>query len=112
MSRNRVQVVDVHKDSLKKMGFTDFQDWASKPGNVYVGRNMSFYVPGATKSKWSNPFSAKKYGRSECIQLFRESIADRHEEIRRDLSDATSLGCWCHPDPCHADVLADILNQQ
>jgi hypothetical protein len=99
-------VVDVHKEALVKRGYRDFADWAARPGHVYVGRNMSFYVKGAVASPWANPFSAKKHGRDECIAMYREWIKDRHDEVRHALSGALELGCWCAPEPCHADVLS------
>ena len=58
-----IVVVDVHKAELVKRGYRDFADWAARPNHIYVGRNMSFYVPGAHGSKWANPFTVKKYGR-------------------------------------------------
>ncbi len=44
-------VVDVHKEALVKRGYRDFADWAARPGHVYVGRNMSFYVKGPSRRR-------------------------------------------------------------
>lgn len=46
------RVVCIKKAELKKRGIADFQAWDSDPNHLYIGRNMSFYVPGTLKSKW------------------------------------------------------------
>jgi hypothetical protein len=51
------KVVNCKKNELNKLGYADFAEWLkSSPDHVYIGRNMSFYVPGAVGSKWGNPF--------------------------------------------------------
>ena len=60
-SKEETTVVNVKKAELKKLGYKDFADWNSRENTHYIGRNMSYYVPGAYGSKWGNPFSTKKY---------------------------------------------------
>lgn len=71
----KTKVVNVKKATLIKNGYKDFQDWVNKPNHVYIGRDTSFYVPGAKASKWANPFPVKKYGRDKCLELYRDYIA-------------------------------------
>lgn len=85
-----------------------------EPYDVYIGR----------PSKWSNPYThikdkktLAKYvvdTREEAIQKFREYIEtgdgkhllnDLHE-----LKDKT-LGCWCHPESCHGDILLELVDK-
>jgi hypothetical protein len=65
---------------------------------VYIGRNMSHYVPGATVSKWANQFKADKFGRDGCIEKYREYILG-NEELMKELPSlkGKTLGCWCKP---------------
>ena len=72
---------------------------------------MEFYVPGAKKSKWSNPFSVKKYGRKECLVLYEDYI--RNSSLINDIKELENctLGCWCSPESCHGDILIKILNE-
>lgn len=80
-----------------------------QPYDVYVGR----------PTKWGNPFSHKndtlaKFKvdtREEAVAAYRQWItegdgmyllADLHELKRK------VLGCWCEPEACHADVLAEL----
>jgi Domain of unknown function (DUF4326) len=80
--------------------------------DVYIGR----------PSKWGNPFSHlensaalfKTGTREEAIQKYKEWILSSPklvEEVRRELKGKV-LGCWCHPLPCHGDVLAEIANKE
>ena len=44
------------------------EKWLNLSNNhIYIGRNMTFYVPGSVKSKWSNIFKVKECGRDECL---------------------------------------------
>ena len=108
-----MSVVNVRKAELRRSGYADFEEWAADSSHVYVGRNMTFYVPGTVGSKWRNPFSVKKYGRDECLRRYEEYIRstpalyDALSEL-----DGKILGCWCHPERCHADVLLHLRAEQ
>jgi paraquat-inducible protein B len=54
------KIINIKKNELKKLGYDDFKDWISSENNVYIGRNMSFYVPGAVGSVWQNPYHVDK----------------------------------------------------
>ena len=45
------KVVNVSKKELNKLGYDNFAVWSANPSNIYIGRNMSFYVKGANASK-------------------------------------------------------------
>ena len=69
--------------------------------DIYIGR----------PSKWGNPFEIGRDGtREEVIEKYRFYLLrswllnDIHE-----LKDKV-LGCWCHPLPCHGDILAELAN--
>jgi hypothetical protein len=61
------------------------------------------------KSIWANPFKVKDYGREEAIRRYRAwllrqpALLARLHELRSKV-----LGCWCHPERCHGDVLAEL----
>lgn len=116
-------VVCVKKEALTKRGIKHFLEWKHRPNSVYIGRNMDFYVTGATASKWGNPFTVKKYGLDECLRLYEEhvrktpSLYDALEEL-----DGKELGCWCKqlvadpvkgkPSACHGDVLVKLVKEK
>lgn len=74
-------------------------------GAVYVGR----------PSKWGNPFKIGKHGtREEVIDKYRVRITacisnNPHVYDLTELK-GKDLVCWCHPQPCHADVLLELAN--
>lgn len=74
-------------------------------GAVYIGR----------PSKWGNPFVIGADGdRDEVIRKYEELIKSTPrfcEEIKRELK-GRDLICWCHPSPCHGDVLIRIANEE
>lgn len=72
--------------------------------DVYVGR----------PSKWGNPFVIGRDGtRQQVIDKFEAYLLTTPAlfgalgELR-----GKSLGCWCSPLPCHADVLARYANER
>jgi hypothetical protein len=75
----------------------------SSGGRVYVGR----------PSKWGNPFVIGRDGvRDEVIAKYRAWVVKQpalmnalHELRNKDLI------CWCAPEACHADVLAELAKQ-
>jgi hypothetical protein len=76
-------------------------------GAVYVGRA----APGLRKSPYANPYRVTKYGLYESLRLYRLH-AERFDAaaLHRDLA-GRDLACWCKPDqPCHADVLLELVN--
>ena len=115
-------VICVRKASLQTRGYTDLSSWLRNPAHTYIGRNMVFYVgPGAEHSKWANPFSVKKYGRGECLRMYREYVLTGVNPVTKkkrkggalvgDIEElrGKALGCWCNPDPCHGDILVELL---
>lgn len=78
--------------------------------DVYVGR----------PSKWGNPFSHlpesaagfKVSSRQEAIDRYREWVVNQ-PDLMADLPSLAGkvLGCWCHPRPCHAEVLAEMADE-
>jgi hypothetical protein len=71
--------------------------------DVYIGR----------PSKWGNPFEIGIDGtREQVIAKYRDWIQTQSElmEALPELQ-GKRLGCWCHPKPCHGDVLAELANR-
>lgn len=66
----------------------------------------------ARPSIWSNPFEIGKDGtRKEVIEKYREYLLDnpilmgKIKELKGKI-----LGCWCAPQACHCDILAELAN--
>ena len=82
------------------------------PYDVYIGR----------PSKWGNPFTHLKDGktlakhivgsRDEAVEAYREWITNGEgKHLMKDLPELKNkvLGCWCHPQSCHGDVLSELV---
>lgn len=73
--------------------------------DVYIGR----------PSKWGNPFVVGRDGkRGECVDLYRDWILNgRGKYLLNDLHELRGkvLGCYCKPNKCHGDVLAELANK-
>lgn len=76
---------------------------------VYIGRAMPRQRLAA--SGWGNPFKIGEDGtREEVIEQYRTWIAV-HPELRARLPElkGKELACWCFPQPCHGDVLVELV---
>jgi hypothetical protein len=64
-------------------------------------------------TKWGNPFKIGVNGDSRglVIKRYWEYIQTRPDLIKAipELK-GKRLGCWCHPLPCHGDLLAILAN--
>jgi len=81
--------------------------------DVYIGRHNTYRrLP---PSPFSNPFVVGRHGdRDQVLQKYRTYIYNRllaEPELRRQLEELRGkrLGCWCHPKPCHGDILIEWL---
>ena len=70
---------------------------------TYIGR------PG----KWGNPYVIGQHGsREECIAKYEKYIMKQRDLIKSlpELA-GKRLGCFCHPKPCHGDVLVKLVKR-
>ena len=71
--------------------------------DVYIGR----------PSDWGNPFVIGKDGdRADVIRKYRNWIMRQPELISRAKKELRGqrIACWCKPEDCHGDVLAEIAD--
>ncbi|WP_420935492.1 DUF4326 domain-containing protein [Alteromonas sp. A081] len=86
---------------------TEYQSQKSTPNYEYIGRG----------SYWGNPYSMFEEGddREEVIRKYKydfdfEKFPYKEKKEVYKLA-GKRLGCFCKPESCHGDVLADFLNQ-
>ena len=108
-------VISVKKENLNKLGYRDLENWLENPNHLYIGRDMSFYVKGANKSKWCNPYNVKKFGLEKCLELYTEYVKESGLIDQIGELEGKVLGCWCRVDDrpetvCHGDILVKLLS--
>jgi hypothetical protein len=94
------RVINIKKDET-------FAGVKSNAAYEYIGRG----------SYWGNPYSmfAEGDSREEVIRKYKYDF-DNEKFPKKDKSEVYKLagkrlGCFCKPDACHGDVLADFLNE-
>lgn len=85
---------------------TEYKGQKSTPGYEYIGRG----------SYWGNPYSMYEDGedREEVIRKYKydfdfEKFPNKDKKEVYKLA-GKRLGCFCKPEACHGDVLANFLN--
>lgn len=96
--------------------------WQQDDYDVYVGRGEGGdahmnNTPVGERGWLGNPYPKEEYGRTECIERFREDFENRLEDdpaFRRAVRSLAgkTLGCWCQrldedSPACHAEVIAE-----
>lgn len=80
--------------------------------DVYIGRG----------SKYGNPFTHMKHlggnliivdSRAEAINKYKEYLLNNIELLNQAKQELRGkiLGCYCHPLPCHGDILLQLCNE-
>jgi hypothetical protein len=75
---------------------------------VYIGRPFR-----GRRGPWGNPYKVGRDGTlSEVIGRYRDHL-EGHPDLRAALPSLRGrlLSCWCHPDPCHGDVLRELAEK-
>jgi len=64
-------------------------------------------------SKWGNPFQIGCDGNRERVIKMYEIHIRRRPDLIAALPELAGkrLGCYCHPLPCHGDVLVKLLQE-
>ncbi len=93
-----------------------------KTGNyIYIGRETQ---AGHKRSPLANPYMIPKDGSRRAViekykiflwgQLSISNITIRNELERiyqASLEGTVYLGCWCHPERCHGDVIIEAIQE-
>lgn len=100
--------------------YQNLQEWMREPRNIYIGRRGVVFIKGTRfppkDSIWANPYKIGRDGtRTEVLKKYRKYIEQKFangdipyaelEKLR-----GCNLGCWCAPEPCHGDILVEILD--
>jgi hypothetical protein len=91
------------------VGDRDRAELLSDPDFVYVGRRTR----GWPDSPWGNPYRVGQHGTlAEILARYEHEHLASHPELLAMLPElrGKTLGCWCAPKPCHADVLARLAD--
>lgn len=110
-----MQVVNVSVKNIRP-GHSNLKEWAEDKDNLYVGRGWIVFINGERypqeDSPFCNPFRINQDGtRDDVLRKYREHLISKPALITAFLEAARGkkcLGCWCKPETCHADILAEI----
>ena len=101
--------------------YKNLQEWMKDPNNVYIGRAGIVFIDKQRfpkqSSNFANPFKIGKDGtRNEVIKKYKTYITNKlnnNEELQKELInlEGKNLGCWCHPEPCHGDILLELIKE-
>ena len=100
--------------------YDNLKQWIEDPNNVYVGRGGVVFVEGkrfpSHSSVFSNPFKIGEDGtRDEVLAKYRDYMYRElcnSPQLQAELWKlrGKNLGCWCAPEPCHANILLEFIS--
>lgn len=122
-----MSVVNCMVKYIRPQGYSDLKEWMKDENNVYIGRAGIVFIKDINtgkKERWPkqaspfhNPYRVTPLvSREEAVRLYRIHIT-RLLNTNNDLVEllksmrGKNLGCWCHPEICHGDVLLELIEQ-
>jgi hypothetical protein len=109
------------KVSFIRPKYNNLKEWTEDDNNVYIARGGVVFIDGrrfpTNSSEFANPFKVGKDGsRQEVISKYKAYIVEllnSSPELVQELLNlqGKKLGCWCHPQPCHGDVLLELIKE-
>lgn len=108
-----ISVVNGKVSELRKMGYKNLKAFLdASSDHLYVGRDISQRVPGATGSKWQNPFKVKTpQDLSKILKDYENYVCNGKLYKQLHELKGKTLVCWCYPEPCHATVLKKLYEE-
>lgn len=102
--------------------YQNLQEWMQDTAtNVYIGRSGVVFIDKQRfpkrDSPWANPFQiTKTTSRQQVLEQYETHLQQQLIEnpiLEENLLalDGKHLGCWCHPEACHGDVLKRMITK-
>jgi len=107
--------------------YNNLQEWMNDPDNVYIGRAGVVFIQNTDTNikerfpKLQSPFAnifkiGKDSSREDVIKNYKNYIIkklNKDPELKKLLLnlEGKNLGCWCYPEPCHGDILIELINE-
>ena len=114
-----MSIENVKVQFIRPNGYQNLKEWMDDKNNVYIARAGVIFIDKERFPKeasiFCNPFKIGKDGtRDEVIQKYKIYITKKIKksiEFKNQLIllKGKKLGCWCHPEPCHGDILLELL---
>jgi hypothetical protein len=122
------RLVNVKVSSIRP-NYDNLKEWMEYDNNIYIGRKGIVFVSDPDHSDtnkkcrwpkkdsvWCNPYKISKTMTRE------QSLIKYEEHLRMLLEDdnimeefkklrGKTLGCWCHPEKCHGDIIIKLLDE-
>jgi len=115
-----MSIENVRVRFIRPKGFHDLEKWIENDNNIYIGRAGIVFINGVRFPKndsiFHNPFKIDdNTTREEVIEKYKQYITGKLEiepELIQELLKLKNknLGCWCAPEPCHGDILLELIN--
>ena len=114
-------VKNVSKPQRESEGYSSFGSWVEDTqNNLYIGANASKYTGmSMPESKWVMPMgvqdsvgTSKDWMMKKILKIYEEYVRN-NSFLMNSLPELKNknLGCWCHPRPCHGDVLVKLYQE-
>ncbi|KAJ3041319.1 hypothetical protein HDV00_009591 [Rhizophlyctis rosea] len=108
-----MEVINCKIAHLRRNGYSSLVQWLdASPNHIYIGRDMTKFVPGAAGSKWGNPYKPRDYPDiDQIVELYERHVRESGLIDQIGELDGKVLGCWCKPNRCHGDILVKLVEE-
>ena len=112
------KVVNVRVKNIRPQ-FANLKSWMENKNNRYIGRRGIVFIDKKRfpekDSIWHNPFKIDAdTTRDDAMKKYETYIKNRLKTepklvIQLLKLKGKTLGCWCHPQKCHGDILIKMI---
>lgn len=100
--------------------FNNLEEWMNNPNNVYIGRARIVFIDKQRYppigSIFENPYKVGKDGDLDTVLNLYEVYIEQKLKDKGVMEEflklkGKNLGCWCHPNKCHGDILLKLIDK-
>lgn len=101
--------------------YDNLKEWMYNSDNVYIGRKGIVFIDGErfpkSDSIWANPFKINdEDDRNIVLKKYKKYMIKKinnDDNLKKKLLKlkGKNLGCWCHPEACHGDILIKLIDK-
>ena len=102
--------------------YNNLEEWMKDENNIYIGRAGVVFIDKQrfpkNSSNFANPYKISKDGnREEVLYKYKTYIIEKLKNnilLQQELITlkGKNLGCWCAPEPCHGNILLELISTE
>jgi hypothetical protein len=115
-----MSIVNVKVNNIRPQ-YKNLEEWMKNENNVYIARKGIIFIDKKRfptfDSIWHNPYKiTEENTREMVIEKYEKYIREKLQKDKKLVCELVklkgkNLGCWCHPEKCHGDIILKLIEE-